>query len=280
MVFLAPLIGAGMAAVAAEIEFGIGGSLLTNYVVVAVTANLAMIAWWLAGRPRRPAAGRPRAAVPEDVGMVPHRGRPAGFAASPLTALRSAMFGWDANSIWLTHALMVYGGHYDMLTGLQNLAYQFSNPDYPPLVPAAGALAFEFFGTGNLHLAPDMTVLLTACALGVLGIGIAATGSAPDAVAAGIGGATATAGSGAPRARRVAGIVAAGVICLVAFAVSDPYAVEGYTDLLGRRPRRARSSGVWCCRRSRQALGVAWICAVAASLTKKRGSPAPWSSSS
>lgn len=55
--------------------------------------------------------------------------------AVPLATMRSPMIGGDANTIWLTHALMVYGGHHDLFTDLRNVAYQFSNPDYPPLVP-------------------------------------------------------------------------------------------------------------------------------------------------
>ena len=65
----------------------------------------------------------------------------------PLTALRAGIIGYDGNAIWLTHTLMVSGGHHELLAGLQNAAYRFSNPDYPPLVPAAGALAFALFGT-------------------------------------------------------------------------------------------------------------------------------------
>jgi hypothetical protein len=272
VLFLAPLIGAGMAAVGATIELGVGGSLGADYAVLAVIVNLAVIAWWL--RARR--AARPRA-VPAQVSprtwgwSVLTVVVLLGCMALPLSALRAQLFGWDANSIWLTHALMVYGGHHELLTGLQNMAYQFSNPDYPPLVPAAGALAFEFFGTGDLHLAPDMTVLLTACALGVVGIGIAATGTGPAAMTAGIRGATATADSRARRAGRIAGIVAAGVMCVVAFAVSIPFAVSGYTDLMWAAP--AAGAVIWglVLPPSRQALGVAWICAVAASLTKNEG---------
>jgi hypothetical protein len=248
VVFLAPLIGAGMAAVAAEIEFGIGGSLLTNYVVVAVTANLAVIAWWLAaGRSREPWAGVPwRWSVSTVVVVL-------GSAAIPLTALRSPMIGWDANSIWLTHALMVYGGHHEMLTGLQNVTYRFSNPDYPPLVPAAGALAFAFLGLGDLHRAVDMTVLLNACALGVVGTGIAA------------------AGSGGRQLTRMAAVAAGGAICLVGFAVSDVFGIEGYTDLLWAAA--AAGAVIWglVLPRSTQAVGVAWICAAVASLTKNEG---------
>jgi hypothetical protein len=248
VVFLAPLIGAGMAAVAAAIELGVGGSLVADYAVVAVTANLAVIVWWLAAR----RGARPWA-VPAWRWSIVTLLIVLGCLAIPLTALRAPMFGWDANSIWLTHALMVYGGHHELLTGLQNAAYQFSNPDYPPLVPAAGALAFKFFGLGNLHLAVDMTVLLTACAVGVVGTGIAAVGI------------------GGRRPTRVAAIAAAGAICIVAFAVSGVSEVEGFTDLLWAAA--AAGGVIWglVLPQSAQALAVAWICAAVASLTKNEG---------
>jgi hypothetical protein len=296
VVFLAPLIGAAMAALGAEIELGVGGSIVVGYVVVAVIVNVAVIAWWLAARraaprpapraaprpaPRAAPRPAPRAAQEPGRRAAPRPAAPPrepwgwsvltlvvvlGCLAIPLTALRAPMFGWDANSIWLTHALMVYGGHHDLLTGLQNAAYQFSNPDYPPLVPAAGALAFKFYGLGNLHLAPDMTVLLSACALGVVGTGIAATGTGaatgPD-----------TAAPATPKRRpaRIAAVVAAGAICLVGFAVSGYSAVEGYADLLWGA--FAVGAVIWglVLPRGPRALGVAWICAAAASLTKNEG---------
>jgi hypothetical protein len=248
VVFLAPLIGAGMAAVAATVELGAGGSLVADYVAVAVAVNLAAAGWWLATR---------RTARPE---RVPTWGWLAGSLlvvlgclAVPLMALRTPMFGWDANSIWLTHTLMVYGGHHELLTGLQNMAYRFSNPDYPPLVPAAGALAFKFYGLGNLHLAVDMTVLLTACTVGVTGTGIAATGY------------------GGRRPARIAAVVTAGAICIVAFAVSSYSAVEGYTDLLWAAA--AAGAVIWglVLPQGTQVLGVAWVCAAVASLTKNEG---------
>jgi hypothetical protein len=248
VVFLAPLIGAVLAAVAAEIELGVGGSLVTDYVVVAVAANLAVIAWWLAaGRSRQPWAGPPWGwSIVAAVIVL-------GSLAIPLSALRSPLISGDGNSIWVTHALMVYGGHHELLTGLQNAAYRFSNPDYPPLAPAAGALAFAFFGPGDLHLAVDMTVLLSACALGVAGMGIAA------------------AGSRACQPARVAAVAGAGAICLVGFGVSGVIAVEGYADLLWAAA--AAGAVIWglVLPQSTQALGVAWICAVAASLTKNEG---------
>jgi hypothetical protein len=275
VVFLAPVIGAVMAAVAATIELGLGGSIVADYVAVAVIVNLAVIAWWLTAR---------RQAQPRHVRTPAGRATRAtwGWAvltvavilaclAFPLTALRAQMFGWDANSIWLTHTLMVYGGHHELLTGLQNVAYQFSNPDYPPLVPATGALAFDFFGLGNLHLSPEMTTLLSACALGVVGAGIAATGTGLDASAPGADDAAVAAGNGARPPASVAAIIAAGAIGVVGFAVSGAFAVEGYTDLLWAA--FAAGAVIWglVLPRGPHALGVAWICAVAASLTKNEG---------
>jgi hypothetical protein len=247
VVFLAPLIGAVMAATAAVVELGLGGSLPVDYAVVAVIANLAVIAWWLAA----PRSGR-QWVGPSWGWSVVTVVVVLGCLAVSLDALRSPGIGWDANSIWLTHAMMVYGGHHELLTGLRNVAYRFSNPDYPPLVPAAGALAFRFFGFANLHLAVDMTVLLSACALGVVGTGIAAAGSRGHQLT------------------RITAVAAGGTVCLVGFAVGA-FAIVGYTDLLWAAA--AAGAVIWglVLPQSPQALGVAWICAAAASLTKNEG---------
>lgn len=257
VVFLAPLIGAGMAAMAAAIELGVASSLLADYAVVAVVVNLAVLAWWwVAGRRAwrwpGPAVGWSAATVVIVAGCV----------VIPLTALRTHLIGWDANSIWLTHALMAYGGHHELVTGLRNVTYQFSNPDYPPLVPASEALTFGFYGLGNLHLAVDMTALLNACALGVVGTGIAAAGYGTGFAA------------GDTRGRwpaRVAGVAGAGVICLVGFAVSVNFGFNGYTDLLWAAA--AAAAVIWglVLPPSARALAVAWTCAAVASLTKNEG---------
>jgi hypothetical protein len=236
-----------MAAVAAELELGVGGSLPACYVVVAVAVNVAVIAWWLAAGRFRPRTGPPRGwSVVTVVAVL-------GALIVPLSALRAPIIGWDANSIWLTHALMVSGGHHELLAGLQNAVYRFSNPDYPPLVPAAGALAFAVFGRGDLHVATDMTVLLNACALGIVAAGVAAVGSRRRPVT------------------RLAAIAAAGAICLAGFAVSGGYGVDGYADLLWAAA--AVGAIIWglVLPRSSQALVVASICAAVASLTKNEG---------
>jgi hypothetical protein len=260
VVGLAPVIGTVMAAVATEIELGLGGSLVPDYLAVAAAVNVTVIAWWIAAR----RAARPRGAPPPrtrgawawSVLAVPVV---AGALAVPLSALRPGLIGGDANPIWTTHALLVYGGHRELLAGLQNVAYRFSNPDYPPLVPATSALAFKFYGPGNLHLGVDMTVLVTACGLGVVAMGIVAVSD------------VAAAGSGARWPARVVAVAAAGAICVAGFAVSGVFAVEGYTDLVWAA--FAAGAVIWglVLPRSPRALAVAWICAAAASLTKNEG---------
>jgi hypothetical protein len=247
LVFLAPLIGAGMAAVAATFELGVGGSLFIWYAVVAVLANVTVVALWLR-RVRFPAPADP----PWGWSIIT-LAVVLGALIIPLSALRAPMIGWDANSIWMTHALMVSGGHHALLTGLQNPVYSFSNPDYPPLVPGAGALAFALFGRGDLHVATGTTVLLNACALGVVGTGIAAVASSGR------------------RVMRIGAAAAAGAICLVGFAIAGQYGVDGYTDLLWAAA--AVGAVIWglVLPRSTQALVVAWICAAVATLTKNEG---------
>ena len=253
LAFLAPLVGAGMAAAAAEFELGVGGTLLTWYVVVAVTVNVGVVAWWLAAGRLLPRARTPwRWPVVTGIAVL-------GAVIVPLTALRAGIILYDGNAIWLTHTLMVSGGHHELLVGLQNVAYRFSNPDYPPLVPAAGALAFALFGRGDMRVAIEVTAMLTACALGVVGAGVAAVGV-----------------ERAPAAADSRAGPAAGAVCMVGFAVTETYmgypAVGGYADLLWSAA--AVGAVVWgrlVLPRSTQALLIAWICAAVASLTKNEG---------
>jgi len=253
VIFLAPLTGAGLAAVAAVIEFGVGGTLPADYLGVAIAVNVAVVAWWLtAGRTVRPSAG------PRWWWSVATLAVVLGCLAIPMNDLRVPAIGGDPNNIWLTHALLAYGGHHAYFTGLQSVGYRFSEPDYPPLVPSVEALAFKFYGLGDLHLGVDMTLLLTACALGVVAAGIAAAG-------------VAAAGSSERQSAPIAGIAAAGAICLVGFAVAGITAANGYTDLLWAAA--AVGAVIWglVLPRGAQALGVAWICAAVASLTKNEG---------
>jgi hypothetical protein len=246
VIFLAPLIGAAMAAIAAEIELGLGGSLLTCYLPVVLFVNAAAVSWWLAaGRHWRwpsPPLGWSALTVLVMAGVLVY----------PLVPLRVPMIGWDANSIWLTHSLMVAGGHHVLLTGLRNPAIFFDNPDYPPLVPAAGALELLRFGPASLHSAVVMTELLTACAIAAVGCLIAMSVRSGTIA-------------------RLCAVAAGGVVCLAAYGMSYPYAVIGYTDALWAAPAVAAAICGLVLPREPQYLLLAWIFAVVASLTKNEG---------
>jgi hypothetical protein len=247
VIFLAPLIGTAMAAIAAEIELGVGGTLVRSYVIVAVAINVVALAWWLVigQRMRWPNPAWSWSIITVLVELA--------VLAIPLTALRAPVIGRDPNSIWLTHAMLIAGGHHTLVAGLKNPGYAFDNPDYPPLVPATSALAFVFDGLGDLHISVDMTVLLTCCALGLLGAAI---------------------GAAANRGRlltRAGAVAAAGAVCLAGFAVSGRFAISGYTDLLWAAAAAAAVILGLVLPRAPQNLGLAWICAAVASLTKNEG---------
>jgi hypothetical protein len=252
IVFLAPVAGALMAAVGAQIELGIGGSLVTGYVLVAVVVNLAVIVWWLTmGR------SRPRVRVtwlrPPSEWYVFTLVILLGVLAFPLTGLHAEDVGWDTNSIWITHAQLVSGGHHVLLTGLTDPSYLFANPDYPPLLPAAGALGYAFFGRGDILIPAFITELMAACGLGLVGTGIAALGHTGRQLT------------------RFIGLGVAAALCLAGFAVSGVPGISGYADLPWAAVAVAAIIWGLVLPRSNQALVIAWICAAAASLMKNEG---------
>jgi hypothetical protein len=81
----------------------------------------------------------------------------------------------------------------------------------------------------------------------------------------------AAAGRGARWPARVAAVAAGGAVAVAGFAVSGPYAIEGYTDLVWAA--FAAGAVIWglVLPRGGRALAVAWICAAAASVTKNEG---------
>jgi len=250
VVFLAPLVGSVLAAVAVELELVLDGPLLLWFILVVVMVNAGAL--WIqriVERNQDPTVtGWSWTWSLLTVGVL------IGTMVIPLSGLRSPMIGFDANAIWLTHTLLVSSGHHTLIAGLQNFAYAPSNPDYPPLVPASGGLALSLFGTGSLRVAIEVTALLNACAVGVVGVGIASIR-----------------GGGGRTATRSAALVVAAGLCLVGFALAGNYAVNGYADLLWSAA--AVGAVVWglVLPRSRQALAVAWACGMVASLTKNEG---------
>ncbi len=253
VIFLAPIIGAIMAALAAELEVAVSLSLLGCYLLVAVTVNASVIASLVMARRvwRRPLVPQERFSLRWSILTLLVV---LAALAVPLSGLRAHEIGWDPNSIWLTHALMLSGGHSELVTAMKDPVYHFANPDYPPLVPAVGALGFALFGQGNLYLAVAMTELVAACALGLVGTAIATVAN--------------TTGR---QLTRVPAIAAAGVICILGFAVAGLPGIDGYADLPWSAAAVAAIVFGLVLPKSTQYLVTAWVCAVAASLIKNEG---------
>ena len=166
-VFITPLVGALFAAIAAELEAAVGSTFLTWYVILAVLANVAALAWL---RRRFVASRRAQRTQLQPL----DGGGPRGWAwpswwswatvavmalagAWPLQVLRAPLLGYDGFAIWTLHSLFIYGGHSIYQGALTNPDYLFTQPNYPPLVSATGALGFVAEGGVDLRLAGNFS---------------------------------------------------------------------------------------------------------------------------
>jgi hypothetical protein len=263
-VFIAPLVGAVFAAMAAELEAAVGSTLITWYVILAVLANLAALAWlghrFVASR----RAQRGQLAALD--GQRPRRWAwPSGWswatvavmalaAAWPLQVLRAPILGYDAYAIWTLHSMFIYGGHNVLQGSLTDPIYIFSQPNYPPLVPATGALGFVSEGGIDLRLAVILTAVLNSCALATVGCAIAEGAAAQGRTVA-----------------RVVGLGAGGSVCLIGFGLSGTFGVSGYADLLWAASALAAILLGLVLPPSTRNLAAAWLCATVAGLSKTEG---------
>jgi hypothetical protein len=264
--FLVPLSSAAMASTAAILEFGLTGSITEWFVVVAITGNVGAASSLGIGFLRRRSGdgGRSTKAT-----SVPRRANPARHPAGwpmvctlgvlvavgwPLIVLKAPVFGYDTQAIWLIHTALVWAGHNTMLHGLTNPAYRLSNPDYPPLVPAVGALVYSAIGHIDERSAVTATVILNACAVGVVGTGLLRI--VPP---------------GATVLRRSSAVAMVFVFCGASFGIAGSFGVNGYADMLwSSAALGATVFGLVLPRTWRHAT-IAWLCIVVSSTTKNEG---------
>ena len=183
---MTPLVGAVLAAIAAEMEAAFGAT-------IPCSGSLKSRCWPTWPRWHGCALRRSRRSVVTEFAaksgpntIASRKTCPAAWScvtvvvialavAWPLQALRAPILAYDGYAIWTMHSLFIYGGHNILQSALTNPVYRFSNPNYPPLVPASGALAFVAEGGVDLRLAVIITAVLNACALGAVGCAIVAT---------------------------------------------------------------------------------------------------------
>ena len=270
-IFLAPLVGGLMAGFAAQCELAAGGTLVLWFINIAVLVNvvsfIVRFALLHAGdRTHRPTLtfrllrvdAEWRRPWPWITALVI-----VGAVAWPLRALQLPIIVYDARAIWTLHSQFIYGGHQAYLAALKNPTYAFSNPGYPPLVSAAGALGFAVHGGTDIHLAVSLTAILNSCALGVAACGIASVSS-----------------KNAPSWTRAVAIGGGAAVCLIGFGVNEPlagfsvngpFAVGGNADLLWAASALAATIYGLLLPRSSSHLAIGWICVTVAALTKNEG---------
>ena len=245
--FLVPLATAAMAAVAAVVMLATAGSLVVWFAIVAVGCNVAAVtaipaalvsdrtpgpAWW------------PWASLATVVAAV----------SWPLLVLNAPIIETDSQAIWLLHAAMISGGHSTLVADLTNTGYLFSHPDYPPLVPAVGALLYAVRGAVDDHLALAATVSLNACVVGVAATGLL---SRVPATTTWI--------------RRTACLLLVFLLSGAIYGVTGADALNGYADLLYAGAGLGAVIYGLLLPRSPRHLAVASLCLAIAALTKNEG---------
>lgn len=197
-VALAPLIGAGIIAVGAWIEVLIGGDL--RLLAVGVGA----VVWTVS-------AFRVRAVLHDTV--VDARSLllmigPLAALAWTLQSLHRYELLWDARSIWLFHARMLYGGH-DTFISVAH-ATPFSHPDYPLLVSAPVAATWQATARIDYRTGQLLIAALTACAVILVGLCVARASKCPT----------------------IAAVAVSGALCAALYGLFGGYATNGYADPL------------------------------------------------
>jgi hypothetical protein len=265
--FLIPLAGATMAAVAAGLEFAVTGSIMDWFIVVAVLVNVsAAIALRanfvnrtrplaLSGAVGSTGASPSAKAAPLSSGwraiclLVVTAG-----VAWPLLVLKEPVIGYDTQAIWLIHAAQISGGHHAMVAGFTNPYYRESHPDYPPLIPGAGALIYAVLGQVSHRLAVAVTTVLNASAIGVVATGLLRIVPARSTALV-----------------RLAAVLVAFAFCGAGFGIGGTAAVSGYADVLWSAAALGATVYGLVLPRERRHLLLAWLCILVASLTKNEG---------
>lgn len=245
LVFAAPLAGALLAALAGIATYAFAGNPLEWWSLLAAGANVAAIfvlrrrGW----RPRLAGGWTPVAALVTvaAVGLV---------TVWPLLGLREAGLGWDAQSIWLLHARLIFAGHAAAVDSLTNPAYNFSHTGYPVLLPSSVAFGWLMEGRIDYRSAQVLIGVLNGCALALVGTLVAEC--APR------------------RTRRPAAVLGAGTT-IAMFSVAGVGAVDGYADTFAAAAAVAAVLAGLVARRSRSLLALAVLAAWAAGSTKNEG---------
>jgi hypothetical protein len=262
---MAPIGGAILAGIAGELTVLGEGTQLGWFVPLAIAANAAATASWLARREAR----RSRTVLRQSLWLWTLGGVAVlGVAAAASWSLRSVSsqgIGLQASRIWLVHALWIKGGHRTALDALTNPAFVAAHATYPPLAPASVALGWTISGLVTDRVGLLVLVLLTGCA-------VAAAGTIAIEI-----GFVCSARSGAPEARVrravVMSVAAAASVAWVlgVYGFAGASATNGSVDLLWSAAAvGAAGLGLALPHGGERARGAA-VLAIAAGMTNEEG---------
>lgn len=179
--FIAPIGGAVLAGAAGELTVLVDGTELGWFVPLAIGANAAAIASWLARREAR----RSRAVSNSSRWLWFAGGAGVlGVAGATAWSLRSVVredIGLDARGIWLAHATWISKGHTAALAALRNPGLAVSHSSYPPFSGGAVALGWVTTGVQNDRVGQLVLAILTGCAVACVGSVILEVGLAASA---------------------------------------------------------------------------------------------------
>jgi hypothetical protein len=242
---LAGLITGLMASMAGMIALVLSAGFLACFLGVALIANVAACCALLGGKaPREDAPGvsGPKSVLLQTVTIV--------VAAVPLIGLRRMPVDWDARSIWLFHARWFFAGGRFLEQALENPAFVFSHPDYPPAIPATVGGLWTLLGKIDLPAGQAVIGMLNLCAVSLLALGFVHL-ARPKQAAVGAG---------------IAVMAALG-----AFGMAGASGVNGYADLLWAASAAAGALYLLIAPPGRSQLILGLVSVAVAGLTKNEG---------
>lgn len=247
--FLAPLC-TGLLCVAAALASLATGTALAPWLVGTVLAAWVAAGrrWWSVLRHAEPGATptRPPLWAAAVVAVI---------SAPALLATRAGAIEWDARSIWWFHAAWFRQGGTAARAAMNNRAFGFAHPDYPPFAPATEASMWTLWHDLDRMLAKAVSAHLTFAAVALLSCLLVRL---------------------APAGRRlsVVSAVVAGAFGLAMFGVGNGNGTSGVVDLLWAVLLAVGAVALLIAPRDRDVLVVGWVAIAAAGLTKNEALPA------
>jgi hypothetical protein len=270
---LAPLTGAVIAAMAATAFLAVGGSFMGWFVALTAVGAALCVASWTRWPDRRPWADGSGSRPPSIRG---HRMAGAigalGIVVASVWCLRdlsTPTVGFDARTFWLLRSGWLLHSHHQLLIAMRAPSLHMGQSGYPPLVSAAGAVAWSVTGNQTMRLGVVVIALLNTCALATAAFALVELGRKFTARLSLSGDRSST--GFATSLPMIAGVVAGVLLILISFGINEPFMTNGYADpmwslaALGAVVYGLQAGG------GRSEQGVVAILVIAAGMTKYEG---------